>query len=114
VAGGRAERSGTATGDGDAAGSATAIAGVTDRRRGPGRRPGPVHKITCGGGGAFLHTTHDLPREVTVTVDPAAEEGTATFRRRCVYPDRRRSRRLALGALALPWRNPWFMIVPAT
>jgi hypothetical protein len=74
---------------------------------------GPAHKITAGGGGAFLHPTHDLPRDVRITVDPDLADDAATFRARTKYPGVWRSRRLALGALLLPVRNPGFVWVPA-
>jgi len=74
---------------------------------------GPAHKITAGGGGAFLHPTHDLPTsaEVAVNPDDPSDRSTYTLQRR--YPSAGRSRLLSLRALTLPWRNPSFLIVPA-
>lgn len=63
--------------------------------------PGP-HRITCGGGGAFLHSTHHLP------TNPAAiKVGRAKQRYslKGVYPDKSTSRRLRNQAWRLPMRN---------
>ncbi|MGH9112266.1 MAG: metallophosphoesterase family protein [Acidimicrobiales bacterium] len=73
----------------------------------------PAHKITSGGGGAFLHPTHDLRREVEIVVDPDDPDDRATYRMEAAYPDRPTSRRLSLQALWLPFRNLSFMVVPA-
>jgi 3',5'-cyclic AMP phosphodiesterase CpdA len=75
----------------------------------------PVQKITAGGGGAFLHPTHD--EDVSV-LDEAADSGedAARARRfglRAVYPSLRRSWWLSFGNLAFALRNPRFGIVPA-
>lgn len=70
---------------------------------------GDHHKITAGGGGAFLHPTHGLPPDVTVRTDPDRADTATTYKRGPTYPTTGRSRRLALGTLALPWRNPSFM-----
>jgi hypothetical protein len=74
---------------------------------------GPTHKITSGGGGAFLHPTHDLRREVEIVVDPDDPQDRARYRMEAAYPTRSTSRWQALRALELPWRNPSFMVVPA-
>lgn len=70
-------------------------------------------RITAGGGGAFLHPTHNLPSSTTVQTDPDDPE-TAT-RCRLVgdtrYPSERRSRRMAWGSLLLWLRNPKFLAV---
>lgn len=79
---------------------------------GAGDGLGPTHKITAGGGGAFLHPTHDLPRRVTVRVDPEVTGDETTFAVRARYPGVWRSRRLALRALLLPVRNLRFTVVP--
>jgi hypothetical protein len=73
----------------------------------------PPHKITAGGGGAFLHPTHDLRREVEIVVDPDDPGGRAAYRMVAAYPDPSTSRRLSLRALELPLRNYSFMAVPA-
>ena len=46
----------------------------------------PPHKITAGGGGAFLHPTHDLRREVEIIVDPDDPGDRATYRMVAAYP----------------------------
>jgi hypothetical protein len=85
-----------------------------------GEGPDALHKITAGGGGAFLHPTHDLPTELDLTVDveaaalgepDARDEDRFALAQR--YPDERRSWRLALQALQLPLRHPWFICVGA-
>ena len=80
---------------------------------------GPRYKVTSGGGGAFLHPTHDLPKVVDLGL-PAGAPGTtggAADEARYVlhpdtYPTRARSRALSFAALALPWRNWPFLVVP--
>jgi hypothetical protein len=74
---------------------------------------GPRHKITAGGGGAFLHPTHDLRRDVEIIVDPDDPGDRATYRMAAAYPDPSTSHRLSLRAVALPLRNYSFMFVPA-
>jgi hypothetical protein len=79
---------------------------------------GPTHKITSGGGGAFLHPTHDLPHAFELRLDPGspgASGGQADAARYELverYPTSGRSRLLSLAALSLPWRNPGFLVVP--
>lgn len=71
-----------------------------------------THKITAGGGGAFLHPTHMLVDPLNIPTDTTFEN-TERYRRRSAYPDARTSHRLSWGALALPVRNPTFMTIPA-
>ncbi|MEW6153103.1 MAG: metallophosphoesterase [Actinomycetota bacterium] len=71
------------------------------------------HKVTAGGGGAFLHPTHTLAPEIETQIDPADEKTRRRFTRTACYPDQVTSRRLAWGAVSLPVRNPSFMVVPA-
>jgi hypothetical protein len=81
---------------------------------GDGRRASsPAHKITSGGGGAFLHPTHDLRRDIEIAVDPDDPRDRVAYRMQTAYPDRTRSRWLSLRALGLGWRNPSFTFVPA-
>lgn len=75
----------------------------------------PVQKITAGGGGAFLHPTHD---EDVAVLDEAEDSGAAPglarrFAMRSAYPSLRRSWWLSFGNLAFGWINPRFGIVPA-
>jgi len=78
---------------------------------GPGRTP--VQKITAGGGGAFLHATHD--EDVALIVEEAMEPDVPprAFDLKTAYPDLRRSWRLSFGNLLFPLKNPRFGIVPA-
>lgn len=70
-----------------------------------------THKVTAGGGGAFLHSTHTLGRAPLV-LPVAGEDRSQRFVHTASYPDQRTSRRLAWGAVALPWRNPTFAVLP--
>lgn len=68
------------------------------------------HRITCGGGGAFLHGTHQLP-------DPPRPIRVAgKSQQYCLakaYPDKKTSRRLRNRAVLLPTRNLSFCCVLA-
>jgi hypothetical protein len=66
-------------------------------------------KITAGGGGAFLHPTHDLPPSSTIVVDPDHPEQAATYRLERCYPDQRASKLLALRSPLLPFKNSTFI-----
>lgn len=74
----------------------------------------PVQKITAGGGGAFLHPTHEedvsVLREESITDDVRPRE----FVVKHTYPTTAQSARLAWGNLRFPWTNPRFGVVPAT
>ncbi len=74
---------------------------------------GPTYKITAGGGGAFLHPTHDLPTTAPVGIDPDDPDDVVDYRLVTRYPSAGRSRLLSLGALLLPFRNPSFCVAPA-
>lgn len=70
-----------------------------------------VHKITAGGGGAFLHPTHDFDfRKNTSRGKPKADR----FKFKKQYPSFKQSRKLDRGNLLrfIP-NNIWFGIVPA-
>jgi hypothetical protein len=73
----------------------------------------PVQKITAGGGGAFLHPTHD--EDVSEIEEQTTLAGGAPrrFRLAAVYPDLRTSSRLTYGNVLFALRNPAFGIVPA-
>jgi hypothetical protein len=72
-----------------------------------------THKVTAGGGGAFLHPTHDLEDEIEIQVDPADDRTRRPYTLTSCYPDKGASRRMAWGAVGMPLRNPSFMVVPA-
>lgn len=63
------------------------------------------HRITCGGGGAFLHGTHALPDEPHPIMVGGARQN---FRLAGVYPDKETSRHLRNQAWRLPTRNVAF------
>jgi hypothetical protein len=73
-----------------------------------------TQKITCGGGGAFLHPTHGPDVRA---IDE--KDSTGNVRRRftlveeSVFPPEAVSRRLTWRNLAFPLLNPWFVLVPA-
>jgi Calcineurin-like phosphoesterase len=73
-----------------------------------------VQKITAGGGGSFLHPTHEddfsVLREEAITDDARPREFVA----KVAYPTTAQSSRLAWQNLLFPLRNPKFGIVPAT
>jgi hypothetical protein len=73
----------------------------------------PVQKITAGGGGAFLHPTHD--EDVTLIEEACLDADTPrrSFALKTSYPDLWRSSRLTFGNLLFAWKNPAFGIVPA-
>ncbi len=79
---------------------------------------GPTYKITSGGGGAFLHATHDLPSDARLAMAPGSPgasggpDDSARYELVERYPSAGRSRVLSLGALTLPWRNPGFLPIP--
>lgn len=56
------------------------------------------HKITAGGGGAFLHPTHNLPKKLGNMI-----EGNYDLKK--TFPSRTQSRKLALGDLLFPLFN---------
>jgi hypothetical protein len=82
------------------------------------------HYVVCGGGGAFLHPTHQLRDnefewEWGKPGRPARESGTRRFRiarsdgKEALFPSRAASRRLSLGNLAFFWRNKAFVAMLA-
>ena len=72
-----------------------------------------THKVTAGGGGAFLHPTHTHESHIEIQIDPSDEKSKQTFTETVCYPDKATSRRLAWRATGLPFRNPSFMVIPA-
>jgi hypothetical protein len=73
----------------------------------------PIQKITAGGGGAFLHPTHD--EDVTRIVETgAAGAKPREYALRAAYPSTRVSRRLAWRNWLFAAKNPSFGVVTAT
>ncbi len=82
---------------------------------------GQCHKVTAGGGGAYLYGTHLLPEEISLEAADREEGGDGksgdgepmdTYRRRSVYPPPATSLRIRGGAWRLPllnWRFPIFL-----
>lgn len=75
--------------------------------------PRGMHKLTAGGGGAFLHGTNDLHEHVELHLDKDPHVKPQAFDLGPCYPDQGTSRSLALGAVTLPLKNPTFAVVPA-
>lgn len=71
--------------------------------------------ITCGGGGAYLSGTHQLPDEITCPHPESTDRDASpaeSFARKHEYPTKRESRRWALGVFwRMPTRNPGFLVV---
>lgn len=63
------------------------------------------HRITCGGGGAFLHGTHQLPDPPPPIVVAGKKQH---YQLACAYPNPPTSKKLRNRALLLPLRNPSF------
>lgn len=57
--------------------------------------------ITAGGGGAFLHLTHNLPECLD-------DERQQHIHQQCIFPNKKDSRRLLLWNLAFPFKNVLF------
>jgi hypothetical protein len=74
-----------------------------------------VEKITAGGGGAFLHPTHDLKTSIIQDNYTDTEMNTKLreFKRIKDYPNEQVSRRLGWGNLLFIWKNKKFGIVTA-
>ncbi|WP_238015549.1 metallophosphoesterase [Dactylosporangium sp. AC04546] len=75
-------------------------------------RPGR-QLITCGGGGAYLYPTHELPEAIEVPPRRSLVRNaspTQEFALAATYPAKAQSRGLSLGVFwRLPWRNPMFL-----
>lgn len=69
--------------------------------------------ITCGGGGAYLVGTNQLPDHITVPPEATTVRGASehqSYDLRATYPDKARSRRLGAGIFGrLALRNPGFV-----
>lgn len=73
----------------------------------------PIQKITSGGGGAFLHPTHDEDVSVLEEERVMQDEPRRRFALAASYPSPRQSRRLAFANVLFPFRSPRFGLVPA-
>jgi 3',5'-cyclic AMP phosphodiesterase CpdA len=73
---------------------------------------GTRHKITAGGGGAFLSETHHLPDEIVLPPPASKDPGKTTpphsYRLATAYPDKAISRRLRWRVAELPFLNVSF------
>jgi len=65
-------------------------------------KDGPRHHIESGGGGAFLHPTHNLPAE---RIDLPAADGATTYLRAGTYPSAAVSKRLRKRIWLMPAFN---------
>jgi hypothetical protein len=78
---------------------------------------GDGHKITAGGGGAYLLATHQLPQELELpspaSTDPAKTKPATRWRLMTTFPSRRRSRALRASIWRLPFLNPGIWLVLA-
>lgn len=70
------------------------------------------HRITAGGGGAYLSGTHQLPGGLVLppaaSKDPGKTTSVTRYERTACYPSPARSRRLRFGVWQLPAKNPSF------
>ncbi|MGH2788455.1 MAG: metallophosphoesterase [Actinomycetota bacterium] len=76
---------------------------------------GGAHKITSGGGGAYLSATHRLPKELELPPDESRAPGKTTppahYELAARYPGRKESRHLKARVFALPVKNYGFWIL---
>lgn len=78
-----------------------------------------THRITSGGGGAYLFPTHQMPGEIALperghvkTDGPGEEEKEVRYRlRNATFPSEKDSRRLGRGVWLLPVRNWSFSVL---
>jgi hypothetical protein len=77
---------------------------------------GDGHKITAGGGGAYLSATHHLPRKLTIPPkgmrDPY-KAPTQTFELKVRYPSKEQSKKLRSKVFSLPLKNRGFVLLMA-
>ena len=73
----------------------------------------PVQKITAGGGGAFLHPTHEEDVSLLVEEPLAPEAEPRSYEVKATYPDMKKSARIAYGNLLFLFKNPRFGVLPA-
>jgi hypothetical protein len=64
------------------------------------------HKITAGGGGAYLLGTHAMPAEIELDDSLKDEDPPVVYKRGpALFPTRKESFRITLGALKFPWKG---------
>lgn len=76
------------------------------------------HKITCGGGGAFTHGTHHLPKAIDLVEQSEHREYKLNEKTRAdgsseanVLPSQGDSKKLLLKNLLFPLHHPWFAVL---
>ena len=66
----------------------------------------PTHRITSGGGGAYLFGTHQMPQGIRLSEgDGGKQDVRHRYQRRGVFPALKDSIRLTRRVWGLPWRN---------
>lgn len=75
--------------------------------------PEGMHKVTAGGGGAFLHGTNDLHHDLDLRLGKGPDLKPQAFTLGPCYPTQKTSRSLAPGAFRLPFKSPTFTLMPA-
>lgn len=73
-----------------------------------GTKSGPTQLVTCGGGGAYLSSTHHERSNLDVPW-AGTNDGPTCYKRRTRFPSGWRSRLLSLGFLRIPFMNPLSM-----
>ena len=76
----------------------------------PDSSPESPERITCGGGGAYLLGTHQLPQKLEF----GGASGEQAYQCRATFPDAAQSRRLRNRVWNLPRLNPGFCMVLAS
>lgn len=77
---------------------------------------GDGHKITAGGGGAYLSATHHLPDKLVIPPKGMRDPSTAppqTFKLQARYPSTEQSNKLRYKIFSLPAKNPGFVFLMA-
>jgi hypothetical protein len=72
---------------------------------------GDGHRITSGGGGAYLAATHQLPDDIAIPPEDSTDLGKSPpvdYRLATTYPSKAASRRMRFGVFRLPWQNGSF------
>ena len=79
--------------------------------------PARTQFITAGGGGAFLHPTHNLPTKIRASwvktsqaLEVARLQKEIEENSEALYPSRSESRKLALGNIGFVFKNPDFCL----